>query len=57
MSNDFDTEMVKFGDMPPQAFMLGLLSAFDNRFQACADRFFSGDYMETVFCDHMHQYL
>lgn len=40
MSNDFDTEMVKFGDMPPQAFMLGLLSAFDNRFQACADRFF-----------------
>lgn len=40
MSNDFDTEMVKLGDMPPQAFMLGLLSAFDNRFQACADRFF-----------------
>lgn len=33
-------ETVEFGDMPPQAFMLGLLSAFDNRFQACADRFF-----------------
>lgn len=31
---------VEFGDMPPQAFMLGLLSAFDNRFQACADKFF-----------------
>lgn len=31
---------VEFGDMPPQAFMIGLLSAFDNRFQACADRFF-----------------
>ena len=31
---------VEFGDMPPQAFMLGLLSAFDNRFQACADRLF-----------------
>ena len=33
-------DMVKFGEMPPQAFMLGLLSAFDNRFQACADKFF-----------------
>lgn len=31
---------VEFGDMPPQAFLLGLLSAFDNRFQACADKFF-----------------
>lgn len=36
MNND----MVKFGKMPPQAFMLGLLSAFDKRFQACADKFF-----------------
>ena len=25
---------VEFGDMPPQAFHLGLLSAFDNRYQA-----------------------
>ena len=31
---------VVFGDMPPQAFLLGLLSAFDNRFQASADAFF-----------------
>lgn len=31
---------VEFGDLPPQAFLLGLLSAFDNRFQACADKFF-----------------
>ena len=31
---------VEFGDMPPQAFLLGLLSAFDNRFQAAADAFF-----------------
>lgn len=41
---DYDNIMnlskVEFGDMPPQAFMLGLLSAFDNRFQACADKFF-----------------
>ena len=32
-------EKVEFGDMPPQAFLLGLLSAFDNRFQAAADAF------------------
>ena len=30
---------VKFGDMPPQAFLLGLLSAFDNRYQAAADAY------------------
>ena len=30
----------EFGDMPPQAFLLGLLSAFDNRYQASADAFF-----------------
>ena len=34
-----DTGMVEFGQMPPQAFLLGLLSAFDNRFQASADNF------------------
>ena len=33
-------DKVEFGDMPPQAFLLGLLSAFDNRFQAAADAFF-----------------
>lgn len=41
---NYDKEMkmdkVEFGDMPPQAFILGLLSAFDNRFQAAADAFF-----------------
>ena len=31
---------VQFGQMPPQAFLLGLLSAFDNRYQAAADKFF-----------------
>lgn len=40
MNYDEGMNMVEFGDMPPQAFMLGLLSAFDNRFQACADKFF-----------------
>ena len=33
-------ENVKFGDMPPQSFLLGLLSAFDNRYQAAADAYF-----------------
>ncbi len=41
---DYDKEMnmdkVKFGDMPPQPFLLGLLSAFDNRYQAAADAYF-----------------
>ena len=32
-------DKVKFGDMPPQPFLLGLLSAFDNRYQAAADAF------------------
>ena len=31
---------VEFGQMPPQAFLLGLLSAFDNRYQAAADKYF-----------------
>ena len=50
-------ERVEFGSMPPQAFLLGLLSAFDNRYQATADAFFSGDYLETVFRHHLHQSL
>ena len=31
---------VEFGDMAPQPFLLGLLSAFDNRYQAAADAYF-----------------
>lgn len=31
---------VTFGEMPPGQFLLGQLSAFDNRYQACADSFF-----------------
>ena len=33
-------DKVEFGDMPPQPFLLGLLSAFDNKYQASADSFF-----------------
>ena len=43
MSMNYDEKMdmntVEFGNMPPQAFLLGLLSAFDNRYQAMADRY------------------
>ena len=31
---------VDFGQMPPAPFLIGLLSAFENRFQAVADSFF-----------------
>jgi len=31
-------DKVDFGDLAPQPFLLGLLSAFDNRYQAVADR-------------------
>lgn len=34
-------EQVEFGQMPPGSFLLGLLSAFENRFQAVADSFFN----------------
>ena len=34
-----NVDKVKFGDMPPQPFLLGLLSAFDNRYQAAADAY------------------
>lgn len=33
-------DQVDFSSIPPQAFLLGLLSAFDNRLQAYADNFF-----------------
>ena len=35
-----DNNKVDFGNMPPQPFLLGLLSAFDNRYQAIADSYF-----------------
>lgn len=31
---------VEFGQMPPGSFLIGLLSAFENRFQTVADSFF-----------------
>ena len=33
-------DRVEFGQMPPEPFLIGLLSAFENRFQAVADSFF-----------------
>ena len=41
---DYNTMMqnnkVEFGQMPPGTFLIGLLSAFENRFQTVADSFF-----------------
>ena len=34
------SKLVSFSDMPPGQFLLGILSAFDNRYQAFADSFF-----------------
>ncbi|MCR5767907.1 MAG: MarR family transcriptional regulator [Lachnospiraceae bacterium] len=39
-NEEMNMNNVEFGEMPPQAFLLGLLSAFDNRYQAAADAFF-----------------
>lgn len=38
-NKEMNMNNVDFGDMPPQAFLLGLLSAFENRYQASADAF------------------
>lgn len=35
------SRQVEFGQMPPATFLLGLLSAFENRYQTVADSFFS----------------
>ena len=35
-----NSDLVEFGNMAPQQFLIGLLSAFNNRYQASADRFF-----------------
>ena len=37
----FESEMVDFSDTPAPFFLLGLLSAFDNSYQAAADAFFN----------------
>ena len=37
----FESEMVDFSDIPAPFFLLGLLSAFDNSYQAAADAFFN----------------
>ena len=35
------SRQLEFGQMPPATFLLGLLSAFENRYQTVADSFFS----------------
>ena len=40
-SEIISSRQVEFGQMPPATFLLGLLSAFENRYQTVADSFFS----------------
>lgn len=39
-NEELNLSLVDFGDMAPEPFVLGLLSAFNNRLQASADNFF-----------------
>ena len=45
----FESEMVDFSDIPAPFFLLGLLSAFDNSYQAAADAFFGELSWKQVF--------
>lgn len=49
-----DNNKVDFGNMPPQPFLLGLLSAFDNRYQAIADSYFGEITWKHFFAINMH---
>ena len=40
MDSMMNMDTVDFSNMKPEPFLLGLLSSFDNRYQACADKFF-----------------
>ena len=45
----FESDMVDFSDIPAPFFLLGLLSAFDNSYQAAADAFFGELSWKQVF--------
>lgn len=45
----YESEMVDFSDIPAPFFLLGLLSAFDNSYQAKADAFFGELSWKQVF--------
>ena len=45
----YGSEMVDFSDIPAPFFLLGLLSAFDNSYQATADAFFGEISWKQVF--------
>ena len=54
-------ENVDFTGIPPSYYLLGLISAFENRFQAMAEgygrQYYEGDKLETVFCNYMYKYV
>ncbi|MCI7130387.1 MAG: winged helix DNA-binding protein [Lachnospiraceae bacterium] len=45
----YESDMVDFSDIPAPFFLLGLLSAFDNSYQATADAFFGDLSWKQVF--------
>ena len=45
----YESDMVDFSDIPAPFFLLGLLSAFDNSYQAAADAFFGEISWKQVF--------
>ena len=45
----YENKTVDFSDIPAPFFLLGLLSAFDNRYQAAADAFFGEISWKQVF--------
>ena len=45
----YESKTVDFSDIPAPFFLLGLLSAFDNRYQATADAFFGEISWKQVF--------
>ena len=45
----YESKMVDFSDIPAPFFLLGLLSAFDNSYQAAADAFFGELSWKQVF--------
>ena len=50
-------EMLDFQEIESPFFLLGLISAFENRYQAKADNFFEEISWKQFFCDDMHQSL
>ena len=51
------SENINFEGIESSYFLIGLLSAFDNRFQAVADKTMGEISWKQFFCHHLHQSL